>query len=48
MEGQGKFVSFLPIYSHKFCRLLISFANCLDPDQDRHLVVPDFIKSFTA
>ena len=24
-----------------FCRLLITFANCLDPDQARHLVGPD-------
>ena len=24
-----------------FCRLLIAFANSLDPDQDRHLVGPD-------
>ena len=24
-----------------FCRLLITFANSLDPDQDRQKVVPD-------
>ena len=24
-----------------FFRLLITFANCLDPDQDRHYVGPD-------
>ena len=24
-----------------FCHLLISFANSLDPDQDRHNVCPD-------
>ena len=27
--------------SGSFCRLLIHFANCLDPDQDQHNVGPD-------
>ena len=27
--------------SGDFCRLLITFANGLDPDQDRHNVGPD-------
>ena len=27
--------------SGNFCRLLITFANSLDPDQDRHYVGPD-------
>ena len=27
--------------SDNFCRLLITFANSLDPDQDRHTVCPD-------
>ena len=27
--------------SDKFCHLLITFANSLDPDQARHFVGPD-------
>ena len=27
--------------SSDFCRLLLTFAKCLDPDQDRHDVGPD-------
>ena len=27
--------------SRDFCRLLITFANSLDPDQDQHNVGPD-------
>ena len=27
--------------SGDFCHLLITFANSLDPDQDRHYVCPD-------
>ena len=27
--------------SGNFCRLLITVANSLDPDQDRHFVGPD-------
>ena len=27
--------------SNNFCRLLITFANSLDPDQDQHLIGPD-------
>ena len=39
--------SMTPIFSHSFfasgdfCCMLITFANSLDPDQDRHSVGPD-------
>ena len=40
----GSFNSFLA--SDDFCRLLITFANSLDPDQDRQNVGPDLVSIY--
>ena len=40
-ESKLQIIFFSNLASSDFCRLLITFANSLDPDQDRHNGGPD-------